>query len=441
VVLDFWATWCPPCVREIPHFIRLHNETSRDDLIIVGISSEADSKLKPFVKKYGVSYPIASANDLPSPYSDVRAIPTTFFIDRQGVIQSVLVGYHELKELKTRAQSPDFKGEPKSAPASPTSGLKAVATTVQPVELWSKALLGAQALCPGDWDGDGSGEILVAAGQQLHVLAADGTERNTIQLPDRFSLIEFGRHKTQGSRLLGYDKWGHKVSVMDATGKEFWSYPSASAVNGAHWGDLDGDGTDEMIVGLNGDGGLHALAADGKPLWSEMNIGNVWNQAIISAGNDRPALVFATEAAGTVRVYDAKGKLLRTIRPNGEYCAQMTAAVIDPSNRIQAIAVGQGDAIAFDESGQVAWSTPTMKDNGSWRSAPFACGDLDADGKSEWVFMEASGDLVLATSAGERLGAVSLPTGLDAFAIIPGKAGRGILMLLSSGTVRAFAFQ
>jgi len=118
VVLDFWATWCPPCVKEIPHFIRLRNETATDELVIVGISSEDAATLKAFVKKKGVNYAIASADDLPSPYSDVTGIPTTFFIDRQGVIQNVFVGYHDFDELKTHALAADVVGEPKPAPAA-----------------------------------------------------------------------------------------------------------------------------------------------------------------------------------------------------------------------------------------------------------------------------------------------------------------------------------
>jgi hypothetical protein len=119
----------------------------------------------------------------------------------------------------------------------------------------------------------------------------------------------------------------------------------------------------------------------------------------------------------------------------------MTATVVNQSNTIQAIAIGEGSAIAFDETGRVAWSTPAIKDHGSWRSATFACGDVDVDGSQEWVFVEASGDLILATSAGEKLGGISKPTGLDAFTIVPGKAGRGLLVLLVAGTVRASAFE
>ena len=112
VVLDFWATWCPPCVKEIPHFIKLRNEVSPEELVLVGISTEDVDTLKAFVKKAGVNYPIASADNLPSPYKDVEGIPTTFFIDRQGVIQDVFVGYHDFETLKKHALAGDFIGGP-----------------------------------------------------------------------------------------------------------------------------------------------------------------------------------------------------------------------------------------------------------------------------------------------------------------------------------------
>jgi peroxiredoxin len=121
VVLDFWATWCPPCVKEIPHFVRLQNETSREDIVILGISSENEAKLRPFVTKHKVNYLIASAQGLPAPFSAIQSIPTTFFIDRRGIIQSVLVGYHEFNDLKEEALQSDHVGEPKPPPTSATT--------------------------------------------------------------------------------------------------------------------------------------------------------------------------------------------------------------------------------------------------------------------------------------------------------------------------------
>jgi len=119
VVLDFWATWCPPCVKEVPRFIRLRRDVPESNLVILGVSKEDADTLRSFVKEKRVNYLIASADNLPSPYRDVTGIPTTFFIDRRGAIQKVAVGYHDFDALKAMALAADDIREPKQKPDAP----------------------------------------------------------------------------------------------------------------------------------------------------------------------------------------------------------------------------------------------------------------------------------------------------------------------------------
>jgi peroxiredoxin len=110
VVIDLWATWCPPCQMEIPHFVQLVKDSDANDLVVVGISDEAKDVLVKFVKAKGINYSIATSMDLPSPYKDVESIPTTFFVDRNGVIQNIFQGYHDYDTLKAAALAEDYKG-------------------------------------------------------------------------------------------------------------------------------------------------------------------------------------------------------------------------------------------------------------------------------------------------------------------------------------------
>lgn len=96
VVLDFWATWCPPCRAEIPGFIELQTKYKRQDLVIVGISLDRGgiAAVKKFIEKEGVNYPIVSGTEeVVRAFGGIEAIPTTLIIDRDGHIVSRHEGF------------------------------------------------------------------------------------------------------------------------------------------------------------------------------------------------------------------------------------------------------------------------------------------------------------------------------------------------------------
>jgi peroxiredoxin len=439
VVLDFWATWCPPCKKEIPHFITLANEVKSDNLVIVGISSEDKSTLKHFIKKIGINYPIVSADNLPLPFDQISSIPTTFFIDRNGIIQNVLAGYHDYDTLKANAVAENYQGEQKTAPIQPQTGLKDSEIKYKLKLQWTLNIPGAVSICAGNWGDDGKEKILVVDhNKNLHIIGVEGQIQSSITVPEIFGQIEIGKYKQNCYRLLGYSNWGHQVTVVDMNGMKLWEYPSKDGVNGAHWGDLDGDNNDEMIIGMNGFGGLHAVSCDGKLIWKVSDIGNVWNQAVVTGRNPENTLVFATEAGGTIRVYDSNGQTVRTLQPLGKYYAQMTASLIDANDDIQVIAIGfDGTVVAFNPTGQIAWTTSSLKQS-SWRTSNFACGDMEGDGRKDWAFLEANGDLVIATSDGTKLAFLPAQKGIEGFLICSGSNG-GALVTMSKGEIRLYS--
>ncbi|MCX7766948.1 MAG: TlpA family protein disulfide reductase [Candidatus Sumerlaeia bacterium] len=100
IVLNFWATWCPPCRAEIPDFIELYKQYESQGVVFIGISLDTGSAsgntdvVIPFIKKVGINYPVLLGNEeVTKTYGGVTAIPTTFIIDKKGIIRKKYVGY------------------------------------------------------------------------------------------------------------------------------------------------------------------------------------------------------------------------------------------------------------------------------------------------------------------------------------------------------------
>ncbi len=96
IMLNFWATWCPPCRKEIPDFVELYEKYKDEGLLIIGVSlDKGDSRtVKQFSKNYKINYPIVLGNvNVTQDYGGIRGIPTTFVIDRKADIKKKYVGY------------------------------------------------------------------------------------------------------------------------------------------------------------------------------------------------------------------------------------------------------------------------------------------------------------------------------------------------------------
>lgn len=102
VMVIFWATWCGPCNAEIPHLIELRKEMGEDQLAMVAISDEKVEDVRNFVKAKGINYTVAALGNsyIPVPFANVKYIPTSFFIDPDGRIKTVVVQLLNLEQIK-----------------------------------------------------------------------------------------------------------------------------------------------------------------------------------------------------------------------------------------------------------------------------------------------------------------------------------------------------
>ena len=107
VVVNFWATWCPPCRAEIPDFVEVYEQNRAKGLEIVGVSVDemTPQQLRPFVDKNKMSYPVALVTDkILRDYGPISAIPTTFIIDKKGIIRHAEEGMMDKQTLTTLFQ-------------------------------------------------------------------------------------------------------------------------------------------------------------------------------------------------------------------------------------------------------------------------------------------------------------------------------------------------
>ncbi len=116
VLVNFWATWCPPCQEETPDLIELHNTHKNKDLVVIGVALDSTrAAVDEFTKKYAITYPIvfSSYTTAETEVGVVDALPTSYLYDPSGkqvIFQEGLVSRADVEAfLLLKNKHPDQK--------------------------------------------------------------------------------------------------------------------------------------------------------------------------------------------------------------------------------------------------------------------------------------------------------------------------------------------
>jgi thiol-disulfide isomerase/thioredoxin len=117
VLVNFWATWCPPCQQETPDLVALHNAHKNSDLVVIGVALDSTRPaVAAFMTKYAISYPIVIGSYTMAEYEvgNVEALPTSYLYDPSGKQVSFQEGMVTREEIETylalkKKNSPETK--------------------------------------------------------------------------------------------------------------------------------------------------------------------------------------------------------------------------------------------------------------------------------------------------------------------------------------------
>ncbi len=423
---------------EARHIKELNALSLAGEVVVIAVSEEDPDTLRKFVADEGIVYPVVSQSGLPDPFGGAMFSAVRFFIDRNGVIQFAKSGDYDGEALVAAATADDFAGDVQEEIVAPRSGLLEGDHYFGVTEAWTLEVPEAYLISRGDWDGDGADELLMTTwDESLVVLGADGTKQATVDLPDGIDTVHLLQHAS-GPRLVGYSDVEGKVVAMTLDGEVIWTYKGSwftSYVESLVAGDVDGDGNDEVLVGMMN--GVHLVSEDGERLWRNRNVG--MGSVGLGVASDGYGRLYASQFFNVLRL-DVQGEKIGAIGMNQDYCEDILVDNTSSNGPLQVMILGDEKIFAASENGAILWTVPTFSGDDYWPDVFCASGDVEGDGITEWALVDEAGRLAIITSQGERVGHLDDQGAVESFTFLNTRGGAATLVTMEDEVLTGYHF-
>jgi thiol-disulfide isomerase/thioredoxin len=478
-VIDFWATWCGPCMRSMPRLEQVRADLQqRDDVQFVAVSIDesavTDAQLRDKLAEINVGLPIARD---PQQYArdafNVEGIPFMIVIGADGIVQMNEVGEnpniaselpakiqriaagenvyveamgeHEERVRQYEAAQPSAN----ESAAADQPQLATIAPKSQPQSFTlDRAWQTTELARPGNVlvvdNLDGGETVYVHDGWQ-EVVELDGAgtvaARHPLDLEDKtaVSLLRTAVD-AQGARyFVGAANAQQKLYVFDAAWNRLLMFPDGehAGISDVRLWDVDGNGSLEMVVGYWGVVGVQAVTLEGERLWSNRQLENVFDLTVARSDPNGAAEVLCTNARGSVIPLDAAGNMLDEIVVQQRFVRSVEAADLDGDGVDELCAIAtdadrRDEVIGLSRGGEVLWTTPLPAGLHEFPLEMVTSGPL-LGGEHVWVIGAADGSIHIVSRDGELIDAFNYGEALAGIGVGTSGGLPALLVATASG--------
>jgi thiol-disulfide isomerase/thioredoxin len=225
LLIDFWASWCAPCLVELPQLQKLHRTEKDRGLLAIAINTqEADTTIRATVEALGIRLPIGKYDSAVDAAFAVRSLPTVILVDRAGRIRARWDGYVPGLEESIARQARDLLGEDAAGAARPVARVHRGAGRLE--VMWSRETGGAIEGVLVVPTPDGKPKIVAVGRGKLHALSAAGNLIGKRPAPAGAGRIALARSKDLNrTQIVAYRPAGEKVVTIDSATAESHTWP------------------------------------------------------------------------------------------------------------------------------------------------------------------------------------------------------------------------